>query len=94
MWRILEHRRVDRKLSRAVPIEVLKRSEKWKDIARISGPQGLRRITGFHDEALAGKWRGCRSSRLGQKWRVIYRTRKDVLIIEGVEVYPLDYRKK
>jgi hypothetical protein len=30
----------------------------------ISGPPGLRLIGGFHDEALGGKWRGYRSSRL------------------------------
>jgi hypothetical protein len=62
MWRIEEHRRVDRILSRSVPEEILKRYEKWKDIAGISGPQGLRAIKGFHDEALAGEWRGHRSS--------------------------------
>ena len=55
MWRIEEHRRVDRQLSAAVPIEVLKRYEKWKDIAMLSGPAGLRAIKGFHDEALAGE---------------------------------------
>ncbi|MDT8450548.1 MAG: type II toxin-antitoxin system mRNA interferase toxin, RelE/StbE family [Wenzhouxiangellaceae bacterium] len=94
MWQILEHRRVDKRLAKSVPVEILKRYEKWKDIARISGPAGLRRIKGFRDEALSGQWRGHRASRLGQKWRVIYRTRKDVLIIEVVEVNPHDYRKK
>jgi addiction module RelE/StbE family toxin len=94
MWQILEHRRVDKRLSRSVPAEILKRYEKWKDIARISGPAGLRRIKGFHDEALAGSWKGHRSSRLGQQWRVIYRSRKDVLIIEVVEVNAHDDRKK
>ena len=57
MWQIEEHRRVDKQLSGAVPIEVLKRYEKWKDIARISGPQGPRAIKGFHDEALFGEWK-------------------------------------
>jgi len=52
MWEIQEHRRVGKQLSGAVPIEVLKRYEKWKDIARVSGPTGLRAIAGFHDEAL------------------------------------------
>ena len=94
MWQILEHRRVDKRLSRSVPVEVLKRYEKWKDIARISGPAGLRKIKGFHDEALSGQWQGHRSSRLGLQWRVIYRSRNDVLIIEVVEVNPHDYRKK
>ena len=55
---------MDRQLAKA-PREVLKRYEKWKDIARLSGPPGIRLIAGFHDEALAGKWKGSRSSRLG-----------------------------
>jgi hypothetical protein len=50
MWELLEHRRMDRQLAKA-PREVLKRYEKWKDIARLSGPPGIRLIAGFHDEA-------------------------------------------
>jgi addiction module RelE/StbE family toxin len=94
MWRIEEHRRVDKQLSDAVPTEILKRYEKWKDIARISGPQGLRAIKGFHDEALSGEWKGYRSSRLGIQWRVIYQVIGDVLMIHVVQVTPHDYRKK
>jgi toxin HigB-1 len=70
MWRIEEHRRVDRQLDR-VPREVLQRYEKWKDIAMLSGPPGLRLIKGFHDEALTGEWKGHRSSRLGIQFRLI-----------------------
>jgi toxin HigB-1 len=94
MWRIEEHRRVDKQLSDAMPTEILKRYEKWKDIARISGPQGLRAIKGFHDEALSGDWKGYRSSRLGIQWRVIYQVIGDVLMIHVVQVTPHDYRKK
>jgi toxin HigB-1 len=93
MWRIDEHRRVDRQLSSA-PIEIIKRYEKWKDIAAISGPLGLRLIKGFHDEALAGQWKGHRSSRLSIQWRVIYRVTGDVLLIEVVTVTPHDYRRR
>jgi addiction module RelE/StbE family toxin len=93
MWRIEEHRRVDRQLSGA-PIEIIKRYEKWKDIAAISGPLGLRLIKGFHDEALSGQWNGHRSSRLGIQWRVIYRVKGEVLLIEVVTVTPHDYRRR
>ena len=87
-------RRVDRQLSGRVPIEILKRYEKWKDIARLSGPQGLRAIKGFNDEALAGEWKGHRSSRLGLQWRVIYRVVAEVLLIQVVlQVTPHDSRK-
>jgi addiction module RelE/StbE family toxin len=92
MWRIEEHRRVDRRLARA-PLHILKRYEKWKDIAALSGPAGLRLIKGFHDEALAGTWKGYRSSRLGEQWRVIYRVVGEVLLIEVVDVNPHDYRR-
>ena len=59
MWEIYEHRTLVKRLSR-IPDEVLKRYEKWKDIVAISGPDGLRQIKGFHDEALQGEWKGHR----------------------------------
>ena len=93
MWQIEEHRRVDRQLSGQVPVEVLKRYEKWKDIARISGPMGLRVIKGFHDEALSGEWKGFRSSRLGLQWRVIYQVVADVLMVQVVQITAHDYRR-
>ena len=93
MWKIEEHRRVDKQLSGPVPIEILKWYEKWKDIASISGPQGLRAIKGFHDEALSGEWNGHRSSRLGQQWRVIYQVLASVLLIQVVQITAHDYRK-
>ena len=93
MWQIDEHRRVDKQLADGVPVEVLKRYEKWKDIARLSGPPGLRAIKGFHDEALLGEWKGHRSSRLGLKWRVIYQVVASVLKIQVVHVTAHDYRR-
>ena len=93
MWQIEEHRRVDKQLSGSAPIEVLKRYEKWKDIARLSGPQGLLAIKGFHDEALSGEWKGRRSSRLGLQWRVIYQVVANVLLIQVVQVTAHDYRR-
>jgi len=92
MWQIEEHRRVDKQLSGRVPIEILKHYEKWKDIARLSGPPGLREIKGFNDESLSGKWKGHRSSRLGLQWRVIYRVLADALLIRVAHVTPHDYR--
>jgi addiction module RelE/StbE family toxin len=92
MWALLEHRRLDRQLAKA-PREVLERYEKWKDVARLSGPVGIRLITGFHDEALAGKWQGFRSSRLGNQWRVIYRVVTDQVTYYIESVTPHDYRR-
>lgn len=93
MWKIEERRRVDKQLSVAVPIEILKRYEKWKDIVRLSGPQGLRAIKGFHDEALTGEWKGCRSSPLGLQWRVIYQAVAARVLIQVIQVTAHDYRR-
>ena len=92
MWRIEEHRRVDKQAASA-PIETLKRYEKWKDIASMSGPPGLRLIKEFHDEALAGEWKGHRSSRLGDQWRVIYRVVADELLFQVASLTAHDYRR-
>jgi len=92
MWQIEEHRRVDRQLD-AVPREILKRYEKWKDIAMISGLPGLKLIKGFHDETLRGEWQGYRSSRLGSKYRVIYRVIPEQSLFQVVHITPHDYRR-
>jgi addiction module RelE/StbE family toxin len=93
MWAVYEHRRTWRQLDR-LPQDVLKRYEKWKDIVRLSGPQGLRQIRGFNDEALRGKWQRHRSSRLNQQYRVIYRIERDRVLVEVVSVTAHDYRNK
>jgi addiction module RelE/StbE family toxin len=93
MWEVLEHRRVSRKLDR-LPMEVLKRYEKWKDIVTISGPEGLRLIKGFHDESLRGEWQGYRSSRLGFQYRLIYRVVERDVEVLVVDLTAHDYRKR
>lgn len=92
MWSVEEHQRVDKQLD-GVPREILKRYEKWKDIAMISGPPGLRMIKGFHDEVLRGKWKGFRSSRLGLQYRVIYRVISEQSLFHVVQITPHDYRR-
>lgn len=93
MWNIYEHRRVSKQLN-SLPKDVLKRYEKWKDIVAISGPQGLRKIEGLRDESLSGDWKGHRSSRLNQQYRVIYKVEKDKVLVQVVNVTPHDYRRK
>jgi addiction module RelE/StbE family toxin len=92
MWRIEEHRRVDKQVA-TIPKDILKRYEKWKDIVTISGPPGLRLIRGFYDEALSGEWRGHRSSRLGLQWRVIYRVIPEKLLFQVASITAHDYRR-
>ena len=93
MWSVFEHKRLSRKLGK-LPVEVLKRYEKWKDIVQLSGPQGLREIKGFHDEALSGDRRGHRSSRLGIKYRVIDKPKDQEVIVEVINLTAHDYRNK
>jgi addiction module RelE/StbE family toxin len=93
MWEVYEHLRVGRQLKK-LPKELLKRYEKWKDIVAVSGPQGLRMIKVFHDESLYGKWKGHRSSRLNNQFRVFYRVESDRVAVEVVSITAHDYRKK
>lgn len=93
MWRIFEHRNIQRRVRKTLK-DVLKRYEKWKDIVEISGPAGLRLIRGFNDEALRGDWKGHRSSRLGDQFRVIYRIEKKELFVLVIDLTAHDYRRK
>jgi addiction module RelE/StbE family toxin len=92
MWDIYEHRKAVKQVD-SLPLDVLKRYEKWKDIVSISGPDGLRAIRGFRDEALRGEWKGHRSSRLNIQYRVIYKIEKDLVLVLVVNVTPHDYRR-
>ena len=93
MWEVYEHKRTIRQKKR-LPTEILKRYQKWKDLVAISGPIGLRAISGFNDEALSGDWRGHRSSRLNQQYRVIYKVERDIIRVEVVSITAHDYRRK
>ena len=93
MWAIYEHRRVARQI-KSIPIDILKRYEKWKDIVNVSGPDGLRLIKGFHDESLRGEWKGFRSSRLGRQFRVIYKVQRNQVLVQVVNINAHDYREK
>lgn len=93
MWEVFESRSAAKQLD-GLPLEILKRYEKWKDIVQISGPSGLRKIRGFNDEALSGEWAGHRSSRLNQQYRVIYRVVREAICVEVVRVSAHDYRRK
>ena len=92
MWQIYEHRRVSRSLRR-LPKEVLERYEKWKDIVMISGPEGLRSIRGFNDEALRGEWQNYRSSRLNLQYRIIYKIERERVFVNVEKITPHDYRR-
>lgn len=93
MWQVLEHRLIGKSLKRA-PRDIVVKYEAWKRVIEISGPGGLRKFVGFHDEALKGEWAGYRSSRLGKKWRVIYLVQGESFEVFAVELTPHDYRRR
>ena len=93
MWRVFENKKAIKQLN-SLPVEILKRYEKWKDIVSISGPGGLKRIKGFHDEPLLGEWKGYRSSRLNLQYRVIYKLEHERFYVQVVRVTAHDYRRK
>lgn len=92
MWEIYEHKKVTKQLNK-IPKDILMRYEKWKDILTISGPEGLKLIKGFNDEALSGDWDGYRSSRLNIQYRVIYKIENKELYVKVFKVTPHDYRR-
>ncbi|MCK5353733.1 MAG: type II toxin-antitoxin system mRNA interferase toxin, RelE/StbE family [Methyloprofundus sp.] len=93
MWKIFEHKKSIKQIN-LLPTEILKRYEKWKDIVSISGPNGLKQIKGFSDEALVGEWKGYRSSRLNLQYRVIYKIENEQFFVQVVKVTAHDYRRK
>ena len=93
MWKVYEHKAALKGL-KSLPIDILKRYEKWKDIVAISGPAGLKLIKGFNDEALRGEWKGYRSSRLNIQYRIIYKIKNELLFVKVIKVTGHDYRRK
>ncbi len=90
MWRIREHREIER-TCRRLPKAVVKKYELWKDIVYRHGPDKLREFPGFHDEKLKGKRRGQRSSRLSIQHRVNYEVEREIVTVYVIEITPHSY---
>jgi toxin HigB-1 len=88
VWQIVESKDVQKALAR-VPRAIAVKYNAWRQIASIQGPQGLRSIPGFHDEALQGH-PGIRSSRLNRQYRVIYQLVQTVFQVMHID--PHTYR--
>ena len=81
MWTVVQHRKLRQQLG-TLPPAVLERYAMWVDVVRQSGPEGLRLLPGVSDESLTVEWVGHRSSRLGIRYRVIYRIeREDIRVL-------------
>lgn len=85
MWRIREHRNLDKIIAK-LPLQVVKKYELWKDIVFRHGPDKLREFPGFHDEKLKGELEGQRSSRLNIQYRVIYSIEKEMVSVYVIDI--------
>ena len=92
-WRILQARGIEKILLKSPP-QVREKFDVWVTMVEQRGPQALRAIKGFHDEALAGEWKGFRSSRLNAQYRVLYKIVEDQIEVHVLNVTPHDYRRR
>lgn len=90
MWEIFEHRSLNKKLKK-IPFYILKKYELWKSIVRYNGPEKLKEFSGFCDEALKGKWKFFRSSRLNQQYRVLYQKDDEQKMVFVIDVNSHQY---
>ena len=96
--RIVESKDAQKTL-KILPLNILRSYEIWARLVEEHGSQILRQFKGYHNEKLAGDLRGLNSSRLNNKWRVIYRLNKTGLsevleLVEVCKITPHDYRRK
>ncbi len=90
MWTVLESTDVRREVPK-LPVQIREKYEAWKRVVREDGPRALRRVRGYRDEALAGNWRGYRSSRLSLDYRVIYFVERQQVRVDVERVSKHDY---
>ena len=90
MWTVLESK-IAKKQIKKCPKHILFEYEAWKTIIELSGPDSLRKMTGYRDHHLKGDWKGARSSYLNIQWRVIYFVDKKQVTVNVLEVNAHDY---
>jgi plasmid maintenance system killer protein len=96
--RIVETKDAQKTLKR-LPLNILRSYEIWARLVEEHGSQILREFKGYHTEKLTGELRGFSSSRLNNKWRVVYRLDREGLtevleLVEVCKITPHDYRRK
>ena len=76
-----------------VPVYIAKKLGSWVDAVSHDGLLEVRKIKGYHDEALKGSRVGQRSIRLNRAYRAIYEIRKDgaTELVNVEEVNKHDY---
>jgi len=75
-----------------IPSPIKKKLFTWVAAVEERGLHEIRKIPGYHDEALKGDRQGQRSIRLNKQWRAIYSViNKKIEFILIEEVTPHDY---
>lgn len=78
---------------RRVPLHVARKLFAWVESVEHDGLEEVRKVPGFHDEALQGDRRGQRSIRLSLAYRAIYQVMREggVELASVEEVTKHDY---
>jgi len=69
--------RTAEKQLRKVPLHIAEKLRIWVEGVEEEGLENMRKIPGFHDEALKGKRKGQRSIRLSRAYRAVYEISTD-----------------
>lgn len=91
MWKVIEHRIKATKIIDKAPVQVQRKYTVWKQLVEQDGPYALRKLPGFNDHALKGKWEGYRSSYLSNQYRVIYYIEEKEVTVIVEQVGPHNY---
>lgn len=92
MWKIHELKQATQILKK-YPLSVRKKYKVWIEIVKNGGSQNLKHFSGFKDELLKGKLKGCRSSRLNIKYRVVYIEKRQKREIYVLKIIPHNYKQ-
>jgi proteic killer suppression protein len=65
---------------RRCPVFIVRKLMAWVGAVQLDGLEQTRRLPGYHDEPLHGKWKGHRSIRLNRSYRAIYSIQDDGLL--------------
>jgi proteic killer suppression protein len=74
-----------KKQLKKLPVHIVVSLQNWVEDVEERGLEEVRKIPGYHDEALRGELRGLRSIRLSKAYRAYYRIIDDSIRFVNVE---------
>ncbi len=90
MNKVILHKRVQKQIKK-LPAHIVLNLKTWMTTVEEDGITETRKLSGYHDEPLAGNRKGQRSFRLAKAYRGFYIEHDDKIIIEVIEVNKHDY---